>query len=146
MLEVGRGMSTTEDRTEFSLWAEMAAPLLAGDNLLTASPTTLSILGHRAVIAVDQDPSGRQGTLVRSSAGLDVLAKRLANGDVSVVLFNETDATATISTTVAAIGKSGATRYTLTDLWTGATTSTTGVISAAVPGHGVVMYRVSGGH
>ena len=145
MLEVGNGMSTTEDRAEFSLWAEMAAPLLAGNNLANASSTTLSILGNRSVIAVDQDPLGRQGRLVSSSGGLDVMAKQLANGDVSVVLFNENGSTATINTTVSAIGKSGASTYTLNDLWTGGITSTSGAISASVPGHGVVMYRVSGG-
>ncbi|MFB9238650.1 ricin-type beta-trefoil lectin domain protein [Plantactinospora siamensis] len=145
MLEVGNGMSATEDRSHFSLWAEMAAPLLAGNNLVNASYTTLSILGNRDVIAVDQDSLGRQGRMVSSSGGLDVLAKPLSNGDVSVVLFNENSGTATISTTAAAIGKSGASSYALKDLWSGATSSTTGTISASVPGHGVVMYRVSGG-
>jgi alpha-galactosidase len=145
MLEVGNGMSATEDRAEFSLWSEMAAPLLAGDNLVGASATTLSILGNRSVIAVDQDSLGRQGHQVSSSGGLDVLARPLSNNDVAVVLFNENSATATISTTASAIGKSGATSYTLTDLWAGTTTSTSGAISAGVPGHGVVMYRVSGG-
>jgi alpha-galactosidase len=33
----------------------------------------------------------------------------------------------------------------LTDLWTGATSTTTGTISASVPAHGTVMYRVAGG-
>ncbi|GAB3814778.1 glycoside hydrolase family 27 protein [Micromonospora zhanjiangensis] len=145
MLEVGNGMSATEDRAHFSLWAEMAAPLLAGNNLVTASATTLSILGNRDVIAVDQDSLGKQGRMVSSSGGLDVLAKPLSNGDVSVVLFNETGSTATISTTAAAIGKSGATSYGLKDLWSGSTSTTSGTISASVPGHGVVMYRVSGG-
>jgi alpha-galactosidase len=145
MLEVGNGMSATEDRTEFSLWSIMAAPLLAGNNLVNASATTLSILGNTRVVAVDQDPLGRQGTMVSSTGGRDVLAKPLSNGDVAVVLFNESASTQTITTTAGAIGKSGAASYTLTDLWTGATSSTTGTISASVPGHGAVMYRVAGG-
>jgi alpha-galactosidase len=145
MLEVGNGMSDTEGRAHFSLWAQMAAPLLAGNNLVNASSATLSILGNKAVIAVDQDSLGKQGRMVSSSGGLDVLAKPLANGDVSVVLFNENSGTATISTTASAIGKTGASSYTLTDLWSGGTSSTTGTISASVPGHGVVMYRVAGG-
>ncbi|HEY0935948.1 MAG TPA: hypothetical protein VGD91_19680, partial [Trebonia sp.] len=145
MLEVGNGMSSTEDTSEFSLWSEMAAPLIAGTNLVNASSTTLSILGNKSVIAVDQDSLGKQGTEVSSSGGLDVLAKPLANGDVSVVLFNENSSAATISTTASAIGKTGSSSYTLTNLWTGATSATTGSISASVPGHGVVMYRVSGG-
>ncbi|HEY2672248.1 MAG TPA: RICIN domain-containing protein [Rugosimonospora sp.] len=145
MLEVGNGMSATEDRTEFTLWSEMAAPLLEGGNLVSANATTLSTLTNRSVIAVDQDSLGRQGTLVTSSGGLDVLAKPLSNGDVSVVLFNENGSTATISTSVSAIGKTGASSYGLTDLWSGATSSTTGTISASVPAHGAVMYRVTGG-
>ena len=144
MLEVGNGMTTTEDESEFSLWSEMAAPLIIGTNLLSASSTTMSILGNKAVIAVDQDPLGKQGTEISSSGGLDVLAKPLANGDVSVALFNENSSTATISTTTGAIGKTGSSSYTLANLWTGATSSTTGGISASVPGHGTVMFRVSG--
>ncbi|MFL6117543.1 MAG: cellulose binding domain-containing protein, partial [Catenulispora sp.] len=62
-----------------------------------------------------------------------------------VALFNENSGTATISTTANAIGKTGSASYTLTDLWTGATSTTTGTISASVPGHGTVMYRVASG-
>jgi alpha-galactosidase len=73
-----------------------------------------------------------------------VLAKRLANGDVAVALFNQGSGTTTISTTAAAIGKTGSS-FTLRDLWTGATSTSTGAISASVPGHGTAVYRVSGG-
>uniref|UniRef100_UPI0035A95A54 glycoside hydrolase family 27 protein n=1 Tax=Streptomyces odontomachi TaxID=2944940 RepID=UPI0035A95A54 len=146
MLEIGNGsMSVTEQQTEFSLWAEMAAPLIAGTNIPQASDTTLGILTNKAVIAVDQDPLGKQGTEVSSAGGHHVLAKPLSGGDVAVALFNETDSTATLSTTAAAIGKSGASSYQLTDLWTGATRTTGDTISASVPAHGTVLYRVSGG-
>ncbi|MFI0168510.1 glycoside hydrolase family 27 protein [Streptomyces sp. NPDC017095] len=146
MLEVGNGsLTATESRSEFSLWAEMAAPLIAGTNIASASKDTLSTLTNSRVIAVDQDPLGRQGTLVSSSGGLDVLAKPLANGDVSVALFNETGSTAAITTSAAAIGKTGASAYTLTDLWSGTSSTTAGTISASVPAHATVMYRVAGG-
>ncbi|WP_329347285.1 RICIN domain-containing protein [Streptomyces sp. NBC_01261] len=146
MLEVGNGsMTSTESRSEFSLWAQMAAPLIAGTNIPSASADTVSTLTNSRVIAVDQDSLGKQGTMVSSSGGLDVLAKLLANGDVSVALFNETGSTATISTTAAAIGKTGASSYALTDLWSGASSTTSGTISASVPAHGTVMYRVAGG-
>lgn len=144
MLEVGNGMGTTADKSEFSLWSEMAAPLIIGTNLVNASSATMSILGNKAVIAVDQDSLGKQGTEVSSSGGLVVMAKPLANGDVSVVLFNENSSAATVSTTTNAIGKTGSSSYTLDNLWTGTTSTTTGTISASVPAEGVVMYRVSG--
>ena len=145
MLEVGNGMSPVEDQTEFTLWAEMAAPLISGTDLRTASADTLRILGNRQVIAVDQDKLGRQGTEISSSGGLDVLAKPLSDGSVSVVLFNENATSATISTTAAAAGVptgSGG-GYALQDLWTGRTTVSGGVISAVVPGHAAVMYKVA---
>ncbi|WP_371477676.1 ricin-type beta-trefoil lectin domain protein [Kitasatospora sp. NBC_00315] len=146
MLEVGNGsLSDTESRSEFSLWSEMAAPLIAGTNIASASAATLSTLTNTRVIAVDQDALGKQGTLVSSTGGLDVLAKPLANGDVSVALFNETGSTATISTSAAAIGKTGAPSYNLTDLWSGASSTTAGAISASVPAHGTTMFRVAGG-
>ena len=146
MLEVGNaGMTVTEYRTQFSLWAEMAAPLIAGNDLPSMSAATRRILTNAAVIAVDQDRLGRQGRPIASAAGHWVLTKPLAGGACAVVLFNQTGTRATISTTVARIGLRGAAAYTLRDLWTGRVTTTAGTISARVPPHTVVMYRVARG-
>jgi alpha-galactosidase len=146
MLEVGNGgMTTTEYRSHFSLWAVMAAPLLIGSDIRSASSTTLSILKNTDVIAVDQDVLGRQGTVVSSSGGLAVYSKVLANGDRAVVLLNENTTAATVSTTAGAIGIGGSSTYRLKDLWSKASSTTGGTISASVPAHGVVMYRVARG-
>src|SRR5256884_6112126 len=68
MLEIGNGhMTDTEYRTHFSLWAIMAAPLLIGSDIRNASAATLTILTNADIIAVDQDPLGKQGTLISSS-------------------------------------------------------------------------------
>jgi len=61
MLEVGNGMTTSEDRTHFSMWCMLAAPLIAGNDLRKMSKTTLDILTNREVIAVDQDSLGIEG-------------------------------------------------------------------------------------
>jgi alpha-galactosidase len=146
MLEVGNGgMTDTEYRTHFSLWAVMAAPLLIGSDIRSASSATLTILKNSDVIAVDQDALGRQGTIVSSSGGLVVYSKVLANGDRAVVLLNENTTAATVSTTASAIGIGGSPSYNLKNLWSKATGTTTGTISASVPAHGVVMYRVARG-
>ncbi len=120
MLEIGNGGQTdAEYRSEFSLWSEMAAPLIAGTDLRSATPATLAIYNNAEVIAVDQDSLGKQGTIISSTDGHWVLTKPLANGDVSVALFNETSSPATITTTAAAAGLSaGGEAYTLRDLWT----------------------------
>ena len=144
MLEIGNGgMSNLEYRSEFSLWSEMAAPLIAGNDLVAMSPATQAILSNTAVIAVDQDPMGMQGYPVASAGGHWVLTKPLANGDRAVVLFNQTDKAATITTTVAQLGLPAGLEYVLVDLWNGTAKDSTGVIAAAVPAHGVVMYRIS---
>jgi alpha-galactosidase len=146
MLEVGNGgMTDTEYRTHFSLWAVMAAPLLIGSDIRSASSATLTILKNTDVIAVDQDALGRQGTIVSASGGLVVYSKVLANGDRAVVLLNENTTSATVSTTASAIGIGGSSSYNLKNLWSKATSTTTGSISASVPAHGVVMYRVARG-
>ncbi len=144
MLEIGNGgMSTAEYQSQMSLWAEMAAPLIAGNDLATMSDATRRILTNLAVIAVDQDRLGRQGYPVASASGHWVLTKPLANGDRAVVLFNQTDVPATISTTVAKVGLAGGREYTLLNLWTGDARQTTGVISATVPAHSVVFYGIA---
>lgn len=146
MMEVGRGTLTdTEQRSHFAMWAIMAAPLIAGNDLRNMSAATQTILKNPRLIAINQDTLGLQGVQVAGDANYRVLAKRLANGDVAVALFNQSGATRTISTTAAAIGKGGASSYSLVDAWTGGTTTTSGTISASVPSHGTVVYRVSGG-
>src|SRR2546423_5489331 len=144
MLEIGNGsLSNAEQVTHFSLWAEMAAPLLIGTDLRKASQHTFDILSNRDVIAIDQDSLGKQGVIISSSGGLVVFTKQLANGDRAVALFNETGGTRTISTTAAKAGLKSASSYTLKDLWSKATRTTSGAISASVPSHGTVIFRVS---
>jgi alpha-galactosidase len=145
MMEVGRGgMTDTEMRSHFALWAMLASPLIAGNDIRSMNSATQTILKNQSLIAINQDSLGLQATQVSNDGTRRVLAKRLANGDVAVALFNQGSATTTISTTAAAAGKTGSS-FTLRDAWTGATTSSTGAITAGVPGHGTVVYRVSGG-
>ncbi|WP_323185653.1 NPCBM/NEW2 domain-containing protein [Kitasatospora sp. NBC_01287] len=144
MLEVGNGgMTGTEYRTHFSLWSEMAAPLMIGTDLRTAQQQTFDILTNKDVIAIDQDPLGKQGSVVSDSGGLVVMSKPLADGSRAVTLTNEGSYATTISTDAATIGIAGAPSYSVKDLWSKATSTSTGSISATVPGHGTVMFRVT---
>jgi alpha-galactosidase len=144
MLEVGNGgMTSTEYRSHLSVWAMMAAPLLIGSDLRLATPATLDTLLNREVIAVDQDPLGVQAKPIRNDSGRIVFVRPLANGDTAVALYNETDTGAVIRTTAAEAGLGRTPAYTLRDVWRHETTETAGVISAYVPAHGTVMYRVA---
>jgi alpha-galactosidase len=89
MLEVGNGgMTETEYISHFSFWCLLAAPLMAGNDLRTMNPATRDILTNREVIAVDQDPLGKQGFKVRDDGDLEVWARPLADGSRAVILFN----------------------------------------------------------
>ncbi|MBE1464308.1 hypothetical protein H4W33_003320 [Kibdelosporangium phytohabitans] len=134
MLEVGNGgMTDTEYRSHFGLWAIMAAPLLIGSDLRKATPQTLEIIGNREIIAVDQDPLGVQGKPIKSGNGLHVLVKPLHNGDKAVLLFNEGEQASRISTSAAEVGLPRANGYKVRDLWQHADRHTADVISATVP-------------
>ncbi|MGV9308944.1 NPCBM/NEW2 domain-containing protein [Nonomuraea sp. NPDC003727] len=145
MLEVGNGgMTDTEYRTHFSMWSIMAAPLLIGSDLRRASGETFDILLNKEVIAVDQDPLGIQGSVLKSEGGRWVVVKPLANGDKAVALFNESDRAQRVATSVTEIGLAdGSPAYRVRDLWTRTDTHTEDVLAATVPAHGTVMLRVS---
>ena len=144
MLEIGNGgMSDLEYRSHFALWAEMAAPLIVGTDVRTMSAATKELLTNKDIIAVDQDPLGAQGRVVSSAGGLWVLTKPLADGSQAVTLFNETDAPATIGTTATQVGLGRALDYQVRDLFAHNTSESAGKITAALPAHGSVMYRIS---
>jgi alpha-galactosidase len=143
MMEIGNGgMTATEYHTHMSMWAMMAAPLIIGTDLRTASAQTLAILGNRDIIAIDQDRLGVQAAVVADSAGLMALDKPLANGERAIALYNSTDSLATVSVAAAATGLRAARAYRLRDVWTGGVRQVRSTISAAVPAHGTVVYRV----
>jgi alpha-galactosidase len=143
MLEIGNGgMTATEYRTHMSMWAMMAAPLIIGTDLRTASAETLAILENRDVIGIDQDRLGRQAAVISDSGGLMVLDKPLVGGDHAIALYNSTDSLATVSVPATDTGVRPAAGYRLTDIWTGRSLQAKRTIAAAVPAHGTVVYRV----
>jgi alpha-galactosidase len=143
MLEVGNGgMSAVEYRTHMSLWAMLAAPLLAGNDLTRMSPETLAILTNREVIAIDQDPAGMQGDRVRAEGPLEVWARPLAGGAKAVALFNRSDLPANMDLNLADVGFSGVVKA--RDLWAGRDLGAIAAYHTIVPGHGVVLLRLGG--
>lgn len=141
-LEVGNGkMSVDESRTNFSLWAILAAPLIAGNDLATMTPETRSILLNREVIAVDQDRLGKEGDRAYESGPLQVWTKPLSGGDVAVGLFNGIRSPARMTLSLSAIGWRGPAA--VRDLWAHRNLGEIrGEYTVIVPGHGVVMLRL----
>lgn len=144
MLEVGNGgMTATEYRSHFSLWAMMAAPLIAGNDIATMTPETHDILLNRDVIAVDQDPLGVQGHRVAKTGDSEVWSKPMADGGRAVLLFNRSEVPATITADWTMLGYPASLKLAARDLWAHRDIGTlSGRMTRTVPAHGVVMVRL----
>lgn len=91
MMEVGNGMSVNEDRAHFTMWAMLAAPLIAGNDLGNMNEEAVNILTNKEVIAIDQDTLGVQGFKYSSEDGLETWFKPLAGGNWAVTFLNRGD-------------------------------------------------------
>ncbi len=145
MLEVGNGgLNDTESRTHFSLWAMMAAPLIAGNSVSDMSEATRAILLNKEVIAIDQDSLGQQGRRVRDDGDSEVWARPLADGSRAVILLNRGAQAAKIAVQWSEIGYTNTLTGKVRDLWAHKSLGKfRGQFEAAVPSHGVVMVRVT---
>jgi len=145
MLEVGNGgMTTDEYRAHFSLWAILAAPLLAGNDLRDMKPEIRDILTNKEVIAVNQDPLGRQGRRVRKDGDLEVWAKQMRDGSRSVVLLNRDVSEKEITVSWEDIGYPSHLSASVRDLWRAKDLGQRKEkFSASVAPHSVVMVHVA---
>ncbi len=152
MLEIGNGgMTHDEYVTHFSMWAMLAAPLMAGNDLRSIDKDTREILTNKEVIAVDQDSLGEQARRFMDMGEQEIWAKPLANGELAVCFLNRTDNVWNLNydwkkqtiyyATQVNIHKK---EYTVRDLWKhkeiGTTASNT---HATIPAHGILMVRLS---
>jgi alpha-galactosidase len=144
MLEVGNGgMTTTEYRSHFSLWAILAAPLIAGNDLRNMTPETHDILTNKEVIAVDQDPMGREGRRVAKDGDLEIWAKQMQDGSRAVILLNRGSSSHEISVTWEELGYPGHLTATVRDLWAHKDLGKfSAKFSSSVESHGVVMVTI----
>lgn len=148
MLEVGRGMSSDEDKAHFSMWCLLGSPLLLGNDLSNVSPSTMEIIANREIIAINQDISGDvQGRLLSESGkGLQIWGKRLQGKQSAlraVVLLNRNNQPQTITVNWSMLDLEGPAQ--VRDLWTHQDLGELAEgYTAEVPAHGAVVLRVNG--
>jgi alpha-galactosidase len=144
MLEIGNGhMTDDEYRTHMSLWALVASPLLAGNDVRTMTDATKAILLNKEVIAIDQDPLGKQASPVKNG-DLETWIKPLADGSVAVGVVNLGASAAQATVKASDLGFSGAVKK-ARDLWAHEDVKFNGgAYAATVSSHGVLLLRVSG--
>jgi alpha-galactosidase len=153
MMEVGNGMSVSEDRAHFSMWAMLTAPLMAGNDLRKMNKETQAILTNKAVIAVNQDPLGIQGFKYATRENLEIWLKPLQSGDWAVCFLNRGKTPQrvefdwkkeTIKDDFAKrdLNADGST-YNILDLWTNSESGTTSkAFETTVQSHDVVLLRL----
>lgn len=149
MLQVGRGMSYEEDKSHFSMWCMLNSPLLLGNDLRTISPQTLSIVTNKEVIALNQDPLCYQARKLSDTLGVQLWARPLVSiggGQVAVAMLNTSNAPATATLDVAAVGIHHGKPVTVRDLWKHEeTTLSSGQPPVyQLPPHGVVVLKLTG--
>jgi alpha-galactosidase len=145
VLEVGNGgMTHDEYVSHFSLWCLVKSPLLIGCDVTKMSNDTLAILTNKDVIAISQDPLGVQGHKVAKTNDLEVWAGPLSGGDVAVILFNRSPATANITAKWADIGLAAGVKVSVKDLWSKeALGNIADSLELSVPTHGSRTLRLT---
>jgi alpha-galactosidase len=136
------GLTPDEQYTHISLWCLLSSPLLIGCDLERLDEFTLNLLTNDEVLAVDQDPLGRQAVPVIKSGDIQVWAKDLADGGKAVGIFNTGGGPASFTLELARIGVGG--RVPIRDLWRQKEVSVSGgILDVHVPSHGVVLLKAA---
>jgi alpha-galactosidase len=95
MLQIGNhGLTSSENRAHFFMWAILNAPLMAGTDLTRMTDEVRDLLIHPGVIAIDQDWGGSQGQRISFTETSDIWSKPMSDGGAAAVLLNKSDAPA----------------------------------------------------
>ena len=146
MLEIGRGLTQTEEETHFGMWCIMSSPLLIGCDLTTIPPSSLEILTNPELIAINQDPLGLQAYVVQHTHDCYVLVKdikKLRGKERAVALYNPSDKACSVTVPFSDLelsGKVSIRNATKREDWGTFTESFT----AEVPAHGAIILTMKG--
>jgi alpha-galactosidase len=137
-----QGLSAAQFRTQMSMWAMLAAPLMISADLNRIKPSSRAAVSNGDVVALDQDPAGAQGTLVSSSGQGQVWVRALADGSRAVALLNRGSSALRIRTSAVTVGMPAGARYLVRDLWQHSTHSSGPGISAYVGPQSTTLLRL----
>jgi len=144
MLEVGNGrLNMHENRSHFSMWAMLAAPLLAGNDLPNMKPEVKEILTNKEVIAIDQDKLGKQARRVYSEGQVDVWERELSGGAWAIAILNagsDRFSTHPFHLSLRNLGLHGPQKA--RDLWAKTDITLTDNMPIEMPGHDVLLLRI----
>ena len=102
-----------------------------------------TILTNKEVIAVDQDPLGREGERVWKDGDREVWSKQMKDGSRAVILLNRGESEQEITVDWESLGYPDHLSAAVRDLWQHKDLGRfTGKFSASVPPHAAVMITV----
>merc|ERR1711920_140277 len=87
-----RCVSLVEEQTQMAMWSISASPLIMGNDMRKVAQDSKDILMNEHAIEVSQDPLGQMGIRLSGNTTTQIWARKLANGDVAVALYNRGDA------------------------------------------------------
>jgi alpha-galactosidase len=154
MMEVGNAISLNESRAHFAMWCMIAAPLIAGTDIQNASQEVIGVLTNKEAIAVNQDKIGIQGFRHSRTDSLEVWYKPLSDGEWAICFLNRDSVqkkieydwlnTVVIDDFAKRQTNYQQIEYKLRDVWKHEDIGTTKkVLKAVVPGHDVLMFRMT---
>lgn len=108
-------LTPNEQYTHMSLWCLLNAPLLLGNDLTELDDFTKSLLVNDEILAVNQDPLGRQAGRVFHDRATDIWSRPMANGDTVCGIVNRFPFTRQVYLRWSFSGLSGT--YQVRDLW-----------------------------
>jgi len=108
-------LSPNEQYTHMTLWSMLAAPLLLGNDLSQLDPFTMNLLTNDEVLAVNQDPLGKQAKSLVKNMFHQIWSKEMEDGSFVIGLFNLTEKPQNLRVDLTALGFEG--RYGMRDLW-----------------------------
>jgi alpha-galactosidase len=134
-------LTPNEQYTHVTLWSLLSSPLLIGCDMTQLDDFTLSLLTNDEVIAVDQDPLGKQASRISNDSQTQVWAKDLEDGTKAVGLFNLSEMATTVTVKWSDLGLKDS--QAVRDLWRQKDLGTFNEhYSAEIPRHGAVMIKV----
>jgi alpha-galactosidase len=134
-------LSPNEQYSYMSMWCLMAAPLIFSGDMAKLDPFTLNVLCNSEVVAVDQDPLGKQARIVNQTRDEYILLKDLEDGSKAVGLFNTGEEPNAVKVTWQQLGVTG--NQTVRDLWRQKDIGTyKDSFEAMVCPHGVVLVHI----
>lgn len=158
MLEVGVGdLTMEENKTHFSLWCMMAAPLILGndvrkfvndDGTVDQNNKILDILKNKELIKINQDKRGKQCKRIYTNGTSDILVKPLENRELAVCFLNKGDKKKEFDLSLVKLHNEAyidlpiAKQYEITDLWNKESQTQEKNLKANVEPHGVAVFRI----